>query len=53
MNNELLLCPVCKDKLIKDASNKMYRCQNNHSYDIAKEGYVNLLISNQKNSKNP
>ncbi|HEX9025215.1 MAG TPA: methyltransferase domain-containing protein [Clostridium sp.] len=53
MNNELLLCPVCKEKLIKDASNKTYRCQNNHSYDIAKEGYVNLLISNQKNSKNP
>lgn len=53
MNNEILLCPVCKEKLIKDASNKTYRCQNNHSYDIAKEGYVNLLISNQKNSKNP
>ncbi|AWK49583.1 rRNA (guanine-N1)-methyltransferase [Clostridium beijerinckii] len=53
MNNELLLCPVCKEKLIKDVSNKTYRCENNHSYDIAKEGYVNLLISNQKNSKNP
>lgn len=53
MNNELLLCPVCKDKLIKDISNKMYKCENNHTYDIAKEGYVNLLISNQKRSKNP
>lgn len=57
MNNEfndaLLLCPVCKDRLIKDISNKMYKCPNRHTYDIAKEGYVNLLISNQKRSKNP
>ena len=53
MNNELLLCPVCKENLIKDVLNKMYKCENNHTYDIAKEGYVNLLISNQKRSKNP
>lgn len=53
VSNMLLLCPVCKDKLIKDVSDKIYRCNNNHTYDIAKEGYVNLLISNQKNSKNP
>ena len=57
MNNDfkdaLLLCPVCKEKLIKEVSNKTYKCNNNHTYDIAKEGYVNLLISNQKNSKNP
>lgn len=57
MNNvfsdSILICPVCKDKLIKDNSNKMYKCNNNHTYDIAKQGYVNLLISNQKRSKNP
>lgn len=52
-NGGLLLCPVCKENLIKDDSNKIYRCNKNHTYDIAKEGYVNLLISNQKNSKNP
>jgi 23S rRNA (guanine745-N1)-methyltransferase len=52
-NDELLLCPVCKDKVIKDISSKTYKCNNNHTYDIAKEGYVNLLISNQKRSKNP
>lgn len=52
-DNQLLRCPVCKENLIKDASNKTYKCNNNHSYDIAKEGYVNLLISNQKKSKNP
>ncbi|OOM77965.1 putative RNA methyltransferase [Clostridium sp. BL-8] len=52
-NKELLLCPICKDKIIKDDLKKTYRCNNNHSYDIAREGYVNLLISNQKRSKNP
>jgi 23S rRNA (guanine745-N1)-methyltransferase len=52
-NDSLLLCPVCKDKLVKDTSNKIYKCNNKHTYDIAKEGYVNLLISNQKRSKNP
>lgn len=51
--NQLLLCPVCKENLIKDTLNKTYKCKNNHTYDIAKEGYVNLLISNQKRSKNP
>jgi 23S rRNA (guanine745-N1)-methyltransferase len=57
MNNDfkdaLLLCPICKEKLIKEVSSKTYKCNNNHTYDIAKEGYVNLLISNQKRSKNP
>lgn len=52
-DNRLLRCPVCKEFLIKDVSNKVYKCNNNHSYDISKEGYVNLLISNQKRSKNP
>jgi 23S rRNA (guanine745-N1)-methyltransferase len=52
-SSTLLLCPVCKDVLIKDVSNKIYKCNNNHTYDIAKEGYINLLISNQKRSKNP
>ena len=51
-NDKLLLCPVCKECLAKDSSSKTYKCSNNHSYDIAKEGYVNLLISNQKRSKN-
>lgn len=53
LDNQLLLCPVCRENLIKDTLNKTYKCSNNHSYDIAKEGYVNLLISNQKRSKNP
>lgn len=49
----LLSCPVCKERLYKNSDAKSYKCNNNHTYDIAKEGYVNLLISNQKRSKNP
>lgn len=47
----LLLCPICKSSLQK--SEKTYFCENKHSYDIAKEGYVNLLPVQKKNSKNP
>ncbi|MFK4786053.1 putative RNA methyltransferase [Fusobacterium sp. MFO224] len=47
----MIICPKCKEKLYKD--NKTYKCINNHSFDIAKSGYVNLLLDNQKNSKNP
>lgn len=40
-----LLCPVCKEKL--NIRNKSYVCDNLHCFDIAKEGYVNLLRANK------
>lgn len=40
-------CPICKEILKND--DKRYYCINNHSYDISKSGYVNLLL-NSKNS---
>lgn len=43
------ICPVCKKDLNKN--NKIYCCENNHTYDIAKSGYVNLLMSQQIKSK--
>ncbi|TRX65493.1 methyltransferase domain-containing protein [Flammeovirga kamogawensis] len=46
-----LSCPICDEKLEKE--NKTLHCSNGHSFDLAKEGYVNLLLSNQKKSKNP
>ncbi|MEG1663386.1 MAG: rRNA (guanine-N1)-methyltransferase, partial [Clostridia bacterium] len=46
-----LLCPVCKEEL--ERSGKTYVCKNKHLFDIAKEGYANLLLSDAKNSKNP
>jgi 23S rRNA (guanine745-N1)-methyltransferase len=47
---DILYCPVCKNKLIKE--DRTYKCLNNHSYDIAKKGYVNLLLANQHHSDN-
>ena len=46
INNALLLrCPVCGESF-QVVANTM-RCANGHSFDIAKEGYVNLLRSNK------
>ena len=45
----ILVCPICKKELNK--IDKKEICENNHSFDYAKEGYLNLHIS--KNSKNP
>ena len=47
----MLICPVCQNELKKEG--KTYVCINGHSFDMAKEGYVNLLLSNQKRSKEP
>ncbi|MBL4592709.1 MAG: methyltransferase domain-containing protein [Flavobacteriales bacterium] len=32
---------------------KNYACELNHSFDVSKEGYINLLPVNQKKSKSP
>lgn len=47
----MFICPICKSKL--NINDKSYRCENNHSFDIAKQGYVNLLPVNKKHSDNP
>ncbi len=44
-------CPVCHQPLNVGSSG--WLCVSNHSYDLAKEGYCNLLLANQKNSKEP
>ncbi|HET8710998.1 MAG TPA: methyltransferase domain-containing protein [Spongiibacteraceae bacterium] len=46
-----LRCPVCKTDLWAEA--KRFVCANNHSFDIARQGYVNLLLSSQRASKAP
>ena len=43
----MYICPKCKEKLV--LNDRTYKCSNNHSYDKAKEGYVNLLLKNSKN----
>lgn len=37
-----IICPVCKNKLFRVENT--YKCDNNHSFDIAKQGYVNLSM---------
>lgn len=44
-------CPVCSSPLHQDA--KVWHCDNKHHFDKAKEGYMNLLLANQKSSKLP
>lgn len=47
-----LACPYCQQTL-SDKGNKTYACENKHSIDLAKQGYINLLPVNQKRSKDP
>ena len=48
----MLRCPVCHEPIFKQ-NDKIYCCKNNHSFDIAKKGYVNFLLSHKMNSKLP
>ena len=48
--NTPFICPVCRKPLIK--TDGALSC-GKHNFDISRKGYVNLLISNQKKSKNP
>lgn len=42
------ICPVCQSPIIKREKN--FVCENGHNFDIAKSGYVNLLLgSSPKN----
>ncbi len=46
----MYICPVCKKRLKK--LDNVWHCQNGHSFDIARKGYVNLLTTNKRNPKN-
>ncbi|MDA9266826.1 methyltransferase domain-containing protein [Salibacteraceae bacterium] len=48
----IIICPYCKSPL-SNSKEKTFTCENNHSFDIAKQGYLNLLPVNQKKSKDP
>ena len=47
----LFCCPICSAPL--ERGERAYTCPNGHCYDIAKEGYVNLLPANRKHAKDP
>lgn len=46
-----LICPICGSQLNNEG--KRYVCARNHSFDIARQGHVNLLVVQQKHSLNP
>ena len=50
MNNTTpFICPVCGDAL-HEAQGSL-KCPRGHSFDVAKQGYVNLLMSNRSSKK--
>ena len=46
-----LRCPVCAGELTRE--DRVFRCPQGHSFDVARQGYVNLLTVGQKHSKSP
>ena len=44
-------CPICKKSLFREEHR--FFCENGHSFDVAAEGYVHLLLPNKMNSKIP
>ncbi len=44
-------CPVCSKALIPYG--RSFSCANRHTFDKAKEGYVNLLLAHKKKSADP
>ena len=45
------LCPICGDVLAQQ--DRSFVCSHRHSFDIARQGYVNLLTVQQKHSLTP
>ena len=46
-----LICPICGLPLEKQ--DRQYTCNNRHGFDMARQGYVNLLTVQQKKSLHP
>ena len=46
-----LICPICQLPLAQEG--RSLRCGRNHSFDVARQGYVNLLPVQQKRSLHP
>ena len=46
-----LICPICEKPLFRQGNR--FLCPENHSFDIARQGYVNLLPIQRKHSAHP
>ncbi len=47
------ICPICQSPLKKHRPSQGYYCNNKHQFDMAKEGYLNLLPVQHKKSRKP
>ena len=47
----MLRCPICGETLTKEE--RTWRCEKGHSFDVARQGYVNLLPVQNKHSAQP
>ena len=47
----MLRCPICGETLTKEE--RTWRCEKGHSFDVARQGYVNLLPVRNKHSAQP
>mgnify|MGYP003475541431 CR=1 FL=1 len=46
-----LICPICEKPLLRQENR--FLCPARHSFDIARQGYVNLLTVQHKHSLDP
>lgn len=55
MNRIAWKCPNCAAPLVPQLSEKpcVLRCENRHSFDVAKQGYVNLLLPQKRGAALP
>lgn len=49
--NEIFCCPACGESLARMGNALV--CPNGHSFDVARQGYINLLMPNRMHSKAP
>lgn len=40
---DLLVCPLCRESLDLSADGRVVRCRGGHAFDVARQGYLNLL----------
>lgn len=46
-------CPVCQRPLSLSNSGERWACESGHHFDVAREGYVNLLVPGRRRSRQP
>ena len=46
-------CPNCGLELLQQQAARSFSCENNHNFELAKEGYLNLHLAQHKRSRNP